>query len=109
MSYKFRKFLLIHFIHFSAKSGRLSSTGFEILAFGSHCSANFRSRPILDCLTPKFNLKYDDLENIKIDRVYTVIFNSHQIKQLKFFGGQPIKRKNFLEGGGDKRQQQIVL
>ena len=70
-------------IHFSEKLGRLSSTGSEILAFGSHCSANFR--PILDCFTPKFKLKYDDLENIKADRVDTVVFNLHQIKQSFFF------------------------
>ena len=46
-------------IHFSEKSGRLSSTGSEILAFGSHYSANIQ--PILDCFIPKFKLKYDDL------------------------------------------------
>ena len=60
-------------IHFSGKSGRLSSTGSEILAFGSHFSANFQS--ILDCFLPKFKLKYDDLETIKGGRVNTVVFN----------------------------------
>ena len=70
-------------IHFSKKSGRLSSMGSEILAFGSQCSANLE--PILDCFTPKFRLKYHDLENIKKDRVNTVVFNLHEIKQLKFF------------------------
>ena len=74
-------------IHFSKKSGRLSSTGSEILSFSSHCSANFH--PILDCFIPKFKLKYDDLENIKTDRVNTVVFNLHQIKQSKFFFGIP--------------------
>ena len=74
-------------IHFSKKSGRLSSKGSEILAFGSQCSANFQ--PILDCFIPNFKLKYDDLENIKIDRVNTVILNLHEIKQLKFFSGHP--------------------
>ena len=60
-------------MHFSKKSGRLSSTGSEILTFGSHCSANFQ--PILDCVIPKFKLEYDDLENIKADRVNAVVFD----------------------------------
>ena len=63
--------------------GRLSSTGSEILAFGSHCSANFQL--ILDCFIPKFKLKYDSLENIKVDPVNTVVFNLLPIKQSKFF------------------------
>ena len=67
----------------SKKSGRLSSTGSEILAFGSECSANFQ--PIFDCFIPKFKVKYDDLENIKIDRVNTVVFNLHEVRQSKFF------------------------
>ena len=70
-------------IHFSKKSGRLSATGSEILDFGSQCSANFQ--PILDCVIPKFKLKYDDLENIKALCADTVIFNLHEIKCLKFF------------------------
>ena len=39
----------------------------------------------------KIELKYDDLENIKTDCVNTVVFNLHEIKQLKFFfgGGTP--------------------
>ena len=69
---------------FRKKLGRLSSTGSEILTFGSHCSANFQ--PILDCFIPKFKLEYDNLENIKTDYVNTVVFNLHQIKRLKFFG-----------------------
>ena len=39
----------------------------------------------------KIKLKYDDLENIKTDRVNTVVFNLHEIKQVKVF---------FLGGGG---------
>ena len=70
-------------VHFSKKSGRLSSTGSEILTFGSHCSENFQ--PIVDCFIPKFKLEYDNLENIKTDPVNTVVFNLHQIKRLKFF------------------------
>ena len=75
-------------VHFSKKSGRLSSTGSEILTFGSHCSANFQ--PILDCFIPKFKLEYDDLENIKTNSVNTVVFNLHKIKRLKFFLGHPV-------------------
>ena len=66
----------------------LSSTGSEILTFCSHCSANFQ--PILDCFIPKFKLEYDNLENIKIDRVNAVVFNLHQIKRLKDFLGHPV-------------------
>ena len=68
---------------FSKKSGRLSSTGSEILVFGSQCSANFQ--PIF---IPKFKL-YEDLENIKTNRVNTVVFNLHEIKQSKLFFGTP--------------------
>ena len=39
--------------------------GPKILAFVSHCSANFQ--PILDCFIPNFN--YEDSKNIKADRV----------------------------------------
>ena len=70
-------------MHFSKKSGRLSSTSSEILTFGSHCSANFQ--PILDCFIPKFKLEYEDLENIKTDLVNAVVFDLHQIKRLKLF------------------------
>ena len=62
--------------------------GSEILAFGSQCSANFQL--ISDCFIPNFKLKYDDLENVKTDHVNTVIFNLHEIKQLKFFLGHPV-------------------
>ena len=75
-------------VHFSKKLGRLSSTGFEILTLGSHCSANFQ--PILDCFIPKFKFKYDNLENIKTDCVNAVVFNLHQIKRLNFFLGHPV-------------------
>ena len=47
--------------------------GSEILDFGSHYLASFQ--PILDCFIRKFKLKYDNLENIKTDRVNTVVFN----------------------------------
>ena len=77
-------------MHFSKKSGCLSSTGSEILTFGSHCSANFQ--PILDYFIPKFKLEYDDLENMKTDSVNTVVFNLHQIKRLKFFLGHPVHK-----------------
>ena len=81
-------------VHFSKKSGRLSLAGSEILTFGSHCSANFQ--PSLDCFIPKFKLEYDDLENIKADRVNAVVLNSHQIKQLKLFFGTPDTRLRFV-------------
>ena len=70
-------------MNFSKKSGRLSSTGSEILTVDSHCSANFQ--PILDCFIPKFKLEYDGLENVKRDRVNAVVFNLHKIKRLKLF------------------------
>ena len=43
-------------------------------------------QPTLDRFIPKLKLKYDDLENIKTAPVNTVVFNLHEIKQLKFFG-----------------------
>ena len=70
--------------------------GSEILTFGSHCSANFQ--PILDCVIPKLKLKYDDLENIKTDRVNTVGFNLHQIKESNFFLAHHISRSTSKEG-----------
>ena len=39
---------------------------------------------------PKFKLKYDDLKNIKTDRVNIVVFNLHQIKPFKFVLGHPV-------------------
>ena len=72
-------------MHFSKKSGRLSSTGSEILTFGSHCSTNFQ--PILDCFIPKFKLEYDDLENIKTDRVNAVFFQLTSNQTFKLFFG----------------------
>ena len=54
------------------KSGRLSP---EILAFGSHCSANFQL--ILDCFRPNFKLKYEYSENIETACLNTVVFNLH--------------------------------
>ena len=64
-----------------------SSDGPKIVAFGSHCSANFQ--PLLNCFIPNFKLKYEDTENVKADRVNTVIFNLHQIKRRAFFLGTP--------------------
>ena len=45
----------------------------KILAFGSHCLANFQST--LDCAIPNFKLKYEDSENVIVDRINTVVFN----------------------------------
>ena len=64
-----------------------SSAGPKLLAFGSHCLANFQ--PILDCFIPNFKLKYEDSENIKADCVSTVVFNLHQSKFWAFFFGTP--------------------
>ena len=69
-------------MHFPKKSGRLSSAGPQILDFVSHCSANFQ--PILDCSIP--NLKYEDSENVKADRVNTVVFNLIKSNVGHFFG-----------------------
>ena len=69
-------------VHFSKRSGRRSSVGPEILAFVSHCSANFL--PMLDCFTPNFKLKYEDSENLKVDHVDTIVFSLHQIKHWAF-------------------------
>ena len=76
-------------MHFSKTSGRLSSASPEILTFVSHCLANFQL--ILDCLTPNFESKYEDSENMKADRLNTVVSNLHQIKRQAFFfwGGTP--------------------
>ena len=68
-----------------------SSAGPKILAFGSHCSANFQ--PILDCFIPTFKLTYDNSESVKVDRVSGVVFNLHQIKHRAFFGTPGIKNK----------------
>ena len=64
-----------------------SSAGPKILAFGSHCSANFQ--PILDCLIPNFKLKHEDSENIKADRVRAVIFNLDKSNVMHCFFGTP--------------------
>ena len=51
--------------------------GPEILAFVSHCSANFQ--PILNWFIPNFKLKYEDCENIEADPVNTGVFLGHPI------------------------------
>ena len=53
-----------------------------------HWSANFQ--PILDCFIPNFKLKYEDSENIEVDRVSTVVLSLHQIKRRAFFLGHPV-------------------
>ena len=90
-------------LNFSKKKpGRLSTTGLDILAFGSHFSANFQ--PILDCFIPNFKLKYEDSEDIKADRVNTVVstyiksnvgrFLGHQVEFDKFFPKSPKQAYN---------------
>ena len=76
-------YLPLKLVHFSKNLVACSSAGGKILAFASHCSTNFL--PILDCFIPNFKLKYDDSENIKEDRVSTVVFNLRQIKRWAFF------------------------
>ena len=63
----------------------MSSAGPEILAFVSHCLANFQ--PILDCFIQNFKLKYEDSENVKADRINTVVSNSHQTNRRAFYWG----------------------
>ena len=50
-------------------------------------------QPILDCFIPIFNLKYEDSENIKMDRVNTVLFNRN------FFLGHPVELSFFIGPG----------
>ena len=71
---------------FWKKLGHLTSEGPEILAFGSHSSANFQ--PILDCFILNFKLKYENTKKIKEDRVNTVVFmiNFSQIKRGTLLG-----------------------
>ena len=76
-------------VHFLKNLVVCSSAGPKILAFGSHCSANFQ--PILDCFIPNFELTYEDSENIKADCVSTVVFSLHQIKSRTFLGGYPVE------------------
>ena len=61
-----------------------SPTVLKMLAFVSHCSAKFQL--ISDCFIPNFKLKYQNSENIKSGRVYTVAFNLHPIKRQTIFG-----------------------
>ena len=68
-------------LNFSKNLVVCSSADPKLLAFGSHFSANFQ--PILDCFVPNF--KYEDSENVRADRVRTVVFNLHQIKRWAFF------------------------
>ena len=70
-------------MYFSKNLGRLSSTGSEILTFSIHCSA---FQTILDCFIPKFKLKYDNLENIKTDRVNTVVSTCLKSNSQSFLG-----------------------
>ena len=76
-------------MHFPKNSGSQSSACPEILAFVGHCSANFQ--PILDYFIPNSKLKDEDSENIKVDRVSTIVFKLRKIKRRAFFlGGHPV-------------------
>ena len=49
--------------------------------------SNFQ--PILDCFIPNFKLKYEDSENIKADRVSTVVSTYVKSNVGRFFFGTP--------------------
>ena len=66
----------------------MSSAGPEILAFVSHYLANFQA--ILDCFIQTFKLKYEDSENVKADRINTVVSKSHQTNRRAFHWGHPV-------------------
>ena len=74
-------------MHFSKKSDCLSSAGPEILAFISHCTANFLQ--ILDCFISNFKLKYEDSENTKADCVNVVRFQLTSNQTSGVFSGTP--------------------
>ena len=99
-------------------SGRLSSAGPEILAFGSHCSANFQ--PISDCFVPNIKLKYKDSENIKADgvNVPTHVVTPTQVGTSVYLGqthlGTPFQvpawvRKFSLGSTGDEIYSLIII
>ena len=52
---------------------KVGSSVYKILAYGSHSLTNFQS--ILDWFIPNLMLKYENSENIKADRLNTVVFN----------------------------------
>ena len=85
-------------MHFLKTLDHPSSVGLEILAFVSHCLANFQ--PILDCFISNFKLKHENSENVKVDCVNTVVFKLHQIKHLVFFG-TPDATFRHLRGSGE--------
>ena len=39
---------------------------------------------------PNFKVKYEDSENVKADRINTVVFSLHEIKRQAFFLGHPV-------------------
>ena len=80
-------------MHFSKNTGRLFLAGPENLSSRSHFKANFQ--PVLLCFIPNFKLRYEDSENIKTDRVSTVVFNLHQIKRRAFFMRHPVVSSGF--------------
>ena len=87
-----RQYGCFKLVHFSKKTRRPSLAGPKILAFGDHPMTNLQS--ILDCFIPNFKLKHEDLDNIKTDRVSTVVFNLHKIKRRAFFMGYPVECVN---------------
>ena len=83
-------------VHFSKNLVVCSLAGPKIFRFCSHCPANFQ--PILDWFIPNFKLKYEDSENIKADRVSTLVFNLHQIKRRPIFWNNRYTSRKSLIG-----------
>ena len=65
-------------MHFLKKLGRLSISGSKIFSFRQPFLGELS--PNLDCFITNFKLKFEDSENIKADRVDTVVFSLHQTK-----------------------------
>ena len=90
---------------FFKKSDRLSSEGHEILAFGSHYSANFQ--PILDYFIPNIKLRCENSKVIKSDGVNTVVFNLHQTKRRAFLGHPVDLLQVYSQKTANKREPKL--
>ena len=73
-------------MHFSKKIGSSVINGPEILAFGSHCSANFQL--ILDWFVSNFKLKYEDSEKNRLCKHSRSQLTSNQTEE--HFWGHPV-------------------
>ena len=61
----------------------------------------------LDCFTPNFKLKYEEVENVKSDRVNTVVFNLRRIKRRAFFWNTRYMSEIFDILGLQRRQRKF--